>query len=464
MSASHGEPGHLPAGVKRRDFLRSAAAVGAGLVAAPTILGAEKAGPAPINVAVIGLGTQGRELVEQARKIPSVNFTAVCDIWSYSKRYASRRLKAYGYSINVYDDYCDMLQKEKDLQAVIVATPDWMHAEHTTACLKAGLHVYCEKEMSNDLAKAREMVVAARETGNLLQIGHQRRSNPRYLHAKHKLLDEAHLLGRITHIYGQWNRSPAACAPKGCPEAYLMDEATLRKYGYANMNQLRDWRFYRKYGGGPIADIGSHQIDIFGWFLDAPPASLVAEGGCDYWKQYEWYDNALAIYRFDTPQGTVRAFYQTLSTTSAVGYFERFMGDQGTLQISESVGKCRVFAEGHLTPKAGESAHPWQTWVEKGYLVEVPKKKEKTKRPTTRAEEMLAVYKSIPPTAFVFNKDVEDSFHLPHLKNFFEAVRGRAELACPAEVGYETAVQVLKVNEAIAGGEKLHFKEEDFTV
>ena len=463
MSASHGEPGHSPAGVKRREFLRSAAAVGAGLVAAPTILGAEKAGPVPINVAVIGTGTQGRELIEQAVKMGGVRFKAVCDIWKFSQKYASGRLQKYGHPVSVYEDYRNMLEKEKDLQAAIVATPDWMHAEHTIACLKAGLHVYCEKEMSNDLGKAREMVLAARETGNLLQIGHQRRSNPRYLHAKQKLLDEAHLLGRITHIYGQWNRSTAACGPKSYPKKYPIDQAMLHKYGYENMDQFRDWRFYRKYGGGPIADLGSHQIDVFGWFLDARPASLVAEGGRDYWKPYEWYDNVLAIYRFDTPQGTVRAFYQTLTTTSAVGYFERFMGDEGTLQISEPAGKCRVFAEGHL-PKRAEGTHAWQPWIEKGYLVEVPRKDEQAKKPKTRAEEMLAVYKSIPPTAFVFNKDVEESLHQPHLGNFFNAIRGKCKLNCPAEVGYETAVQVLKVNEAVAGGEKLHFKEEDFTV
>ena len=465
MSASHAEPRHSPPGVKRRDFLKATAAAGAGLVAAPTILGAEKAGPAPINVALIGAGTQGLDvLFEYARRIPGVHFSAVCDIWKRKQGQAARLLKAYGYAINVYEDYRDMLTDEKGLQAAIIATPDFVHAEQAIACMKAGLHVYCEKEMSNDLAKARQMVLAARETGNLLQIGHQRRSNPRYLHAKQKLLDEAHLLGRITHIYGQWNRSTAAAAPRGFPKKDPIDQATLGKYGYDDMFRFRNWRFFKRYGGGPIADLGSHQIDVFGWFLGAKPACVVAEGGCDYWKQYEWYDNALAIYRFDTPQGTVRAFYQTLTTTSAVGSFERFMGDEGTLQISESAGKCRVFAEGHLTPDPGESAHPWHTWVEKGYLVEVPKKEEKTKRPTTRAEAMLAVYKSIPPTAFVFNKDVEKSLHQPHLENFFDAVRGEGKLNCPAEVGYETAVQVLKVNEAIAGDKKLHFKEEDFKV
>ncbi|MCH8136742.1 MAG: Gfo/Idh/MocA family oxidoreductase, partial [Proteobacteria bacterium] len=85
------------------------------------------------------------------------------------------------------------MANETDLDAAIIAVPDFMHHELTNACLKAGLHVYCEKEMSNDLEKARSMVVTARETGKLLQIGHQRRSNPRYIFARKKLLNDAKL-------------------------------------------------------------------------------------------------------------------------------------------------------------------------------------------------------------------------------------------------------------------------------
>ena len=112
-----------------------------------------------------------------------------------------------------------MLAKEKGLDAVIIATPDFWHAEQTVNCLKAGLHVYCEKEMSNTLEGAKKMVAAAKETGKLLQIGHQRRSNPMYIYCHDKLLKEAKLLNRITTINGQWNR---ACADSdlGTPKKY----------------------------------------------------------------------------------------------------------------------------------------------------------------------------------------------------------------------------------------------------
>ncbi|RPJ77898.1 MAG: gfo/Idh/MocA family oxidoreductase, partial [Acidobacteria bacterium] len=147
-----------------------------------------------INVALIGAGAQGQVLMDSVIKISKdspVHLRAVCDIWEPHRTRVSRTLNAYkslGHQGNAYVDYREMLDKEKEIDAVVIATPDFWHAQHTIDCLKAGKHVYCEKEMSNTLEGARSMVAAARETGKLLQIGHQRRSNPRYLHCYEKLL------------------------------------------------------------------------------------------------------------------------------------------------------------------------------------------------------------------------------------------------------------------------------------
>ncbi len=193
--------------VTRRQFVQSAAASAAGLMLADSTRGQETAAASAedLRLAIIGPGSQGRNLVNNCLKIPGVRFAAVCDIWPYHQKYCANLLKKYDQEVAVYADYQEMLAKEKDLDAVIVATPDWVHAEQTVACLKAGLHVYCEKEMSNTIEGARQMVQAARETGKLLQVGHQRRSNPRYWHAI-KLIEKDKVLGRITHFYGQWNR------------------------------------------------------------------------------------------------------------------------------------------------------------------------------------------------------------------------------------------------------------------
>jgi predicted dehydrogenase len=286
------------------------------------------------------------------------------------------------------------------------------------------------------------------------------------LFAKNRVIDETKILGCITHAYGQWNRSIDTTLPRGAPKGYPIEDATLKKYGYDTMDRFRNWRWYKKYGSGPIADLGSHQIDIFGWFLNARPMNLTARGGLDYYKDkgYECYDNVLAIYEFTTSWGLVRAFYQVLSTTSARGYFETFMGTEGTLQISERASLCRVYAEGYLTPGEGEE-HPWDKWAAKGYLIREPKTAEEKPKPKTDADAILAMYvPSRPPVTYLFKIEVEEMLHKAHLENFFAAVRGEAKLNCPGEVGYETCVQVLRANDAVPAGKTLEFKEADFKV
>jgi len=201
--------------LSRRDFLRSSASAGLGVaLAGRTLAGASLSQKkenavkdGDLNIAFIGVGAQGRVLIESCLRLQGIRITALCDIWDYSQRYGSRYLKKYGHIVNVYEDYRELLAKEKALDAVIIASPDWMHAEHANACMEAGLHVYCEKEMSNSLAKAKTMVKTAKRTGKLLQVGHQRRSNPRYIHAIDRLLGEKKLLGRVSQAYAQWNRA-----------------------------------------------------------------------------------------------------------------------------------------------------------------------------------------------------------------------------------------------------------------
>jgi predicted dehydrogenase len=344
-----------------------------------------------------------------------------------------------------------MLDKEQELDAVVIATPDFWHAEHATACLEAGLHVYCEKEMSNTLDGAGKMVRAARRTGKLLQIGHQRRSNPRYIHCFEKLIRETGMLGRIVTVGGQWNRSVQP--DLGWPKKAEIDASTLRRYGYQSMRQFRNWRWYRGMGGGPIVDLGSHQIDIYNWFLEARPRSVTASGGTDYYDKgtHEWFDTVMAVYEFATRQGTVRAFYQTQTTNSCLGYFENFMGDQGTLVISEAAGRGSVYRESF--------APAWDGWVRKGYLT-APKVVEAP----PDADAVLDVRETISPDEHGIPVRFNDPYHKPHLENFFNSIRGFEKLNCPPETGFETAVTVLKVNEAVEAGRRLVFDPNEFMV
>ena len=437
--------------------MHSAAAVGAGLVKSPRLLGQTGGKEVDdINVALLGAGEQGRVLMNACLKIPGIRFKAVCDIWTaYNQKRASGLLNRYRHDNNTYVDYRQMLDKEKDLDAVIIATPDFWHAKHTVACLKAGMHVYCEKEMSNTLEGARKMVQAARQTGKLLQIGHQRRSNPRYIYCYDKLIKEAKLLNCITTVNGQWNRSKAACEDLGWGgQKYAIDQETLDKYGFRSMHQFKNWRWYKRLGGGPIVDLGSHQIDVYSWFLGANPKSVIASGGTDYWKGHEWYDSVMAVYEYETKDGTVRAFYQTITTNSSQGYFETFMGDEATLVISEyPLSRCNVYREDWVLEQK------WDKWVKKGYL----KKTEGLDQPEKK-DAVGDVEPSPKPAKYDILVKMDKPYNQPHLENFFDAIRGKAKLNCPAEIAYETAVAVLKVNEAVEAARKLNFKPEEFKV
>jgi len=441
----------------RREFLKTTAAAAAVL---PTfnILSQEANTIGPkddqVNVAVVGYGAEGEILTDAAMKIPGVRFHAVCDIWEYRRKMARGRLKSLGHEVNVYEDFREMLEKEdKNIDCVIVATPDWMHAEVTNACLRAGKHVYCEKEMSNQLEKAKTMVLAQRETGKILQIGHQRRSNPRYMHAINRVIRESKMLGRVTHAYGQWNRAVAPFL--SVRDRLNIPTATLQKYGYENMEQFLNWRWFAKYGGGPMVDLGSHQIDLFFWAWDCAPISVTAVGGNDYFNR-QMNDNVMAIYEFKTHEGVInRAYYQVLTTSSRGGFYEQFMGENGSLTISE------IAARGNAAQREVRAGVPtWDTFAKQGLVLQT--KSAVKAAVTTNAA--IDVRVTAEADGWPLPVDLLKPAHMPHLENFFAAVRHGEKLNCPVDLAYESAVAVLAANRSVAERKTIYFKPEEFKV
>ncbi len=441
----------------RRDFLKTTAAAAA-VLPAFNILSQESGTIGPkddqINVAVVGYGAEGEILTDAAMKIPGVRFTAVCDIWEYRRKMAKGRLKSLGHEVNVYEDYREMLTAEdKKIDCVVVATPDWMHAEVTNACMRAGKHVYCEKEMSNQLEKAKTMVLAQRETGKILQIGHQRRSNPRYMHAINRVIRESKMLGRVTHAYGQWNRAVAPFL--SVRDRLNIPTATLQKYGYENMEQFLNWRWFSKYGGGPMVDLGSHQIDLFFWAWDCAPISVTAVGGNDYFNR-QMNDNVMAIYEFKTHEGVInRAYYQVLTTSSRGGFYEQFMGENGSLTISE------IAARGNAAQREVRAGVPtWDTFAKMGLVLQ-SKSAVKASVTTNAAVDVRVTAEA---DAWPLPVDLLKPAHMPHLENFFAAVRHGEKLNCPVDLAYESAVAVLAANRSVAERKTIYFKPEEFKV
>jgi len=438
--------------LNRREFLSATAVAGAAMLleACKSDTAEQKAAVGKsslnnINIALIGYGEEGKVLLESLLNIPGVKVVALCDIWEYHRGEGQRYLQKLGNEVRAYENYEDLLSKEKDLQAVVIATPDFCHAPMTNTCLKAGLHVYCEKMMSNTIDGARSMVKTMRDTGKLLQIGHQRRSNPRYLFTLNRLLHEAQFCGRITAIQGQWNR--AVKEDFGWPKKYEIPQPMLAKYGFKDMHQFRNWRWFKGLGGGPLSDLGAHQIDIFNWWMGRTPKSVMASGGLDYYKNHDWYDNAMVIYEFPVDQAVARAFYQVQTTTSAGGgYFEQFMGDDGTIRMSEDPAICAIYREARAT------AVSWDDLTQKGYVKAKPLAAD-TAKVDVRETAALAEYE-IP---VFFNKPP----HQPHLENFFNAVRGTAKLNCPADEAFSSEYVIHKANEAVAAEKKINISDEE---
>lgn len=436
----------------RREFLGTTAVAGAGLIltscspdSSPKTV-PTKSALSNLNIALIGCGAQGQVLLESLLLIEGIKLVAIVDIWDYNRTNNVRRLKAQGVEVKDYENYEDLLAHEKDLQAVIVATPDFWHAPITNACLKAGLHVYCEKMMSNTIAGARSMVQTMRETGKLLQIGHQRRSNPRYMFALKKLVQDAKICGRLTAANSQWNR--AVTEDLGWPKKAVMTPEKLAKYGFKDMHQFRNWRWFKGLGGGPLSDLGAHQIDIFNWWFGMPPASVMASGGMDYYKNHDWYDNAMVVYEYPLPTGTARAFYQVQTTTSAGGgYFEMFMGDEGTITMSENPGITKIYRE--------DRAPSWDELIAKNYL-------RTTANPaaTTDADK-VDVRETAPLLQYKIPVTFAKKIHQPHLENFFNAIRGKAELNSPADEAFASEYVIHKANEAIVARRTLEISPEE---
>lgn len=436
----------------RREFLGATAAASAGLLLTScspdtgSKTAAAKSSLSKLNVALIGCGAEGQVLLESLLLIEGIHLVALVDIWDYNLNSNVRRLKALGTEVKGYENFEDLLAHEKDLQAVVVATPDFWHAPITNACLKAGLHVYCEKMMSNTIEGARSMVQTMRDTGKLLQIGHQRRSNPRYMFALSRLIHGAKICGRLTAANAQWNR--AVAEDLGWPKHSEMKPEKLAKYGYKDMRQFRNWRWFKGMGEGPLGDLGAHQIDIFNWWFGGPAISVMAGGGVDYYTTHEWYDNAMVIYEYKLPTGIVRAFYQVQTTTSAGGgYYEMFMGDDGTIKMSEDPRITKIYRE--------DRAPSWDDLVAKHYLRTVP-------TPAASADaDKVDVRETAPPLQFEMPVVFNEKIHQPHLENFFNAIRGTAKLNCPADEAFTSEYVIHKAIEAIPARRTIEITPEE---
>jgi predicted dehydrogenase len=438
--------------VTRRGFLKEVAAAAAAfslgmnetlLAQAGSKPGApEPTKPLPVTVAVIGTGNEGRDaLMANARRIPGVNIVAVADI---NPQNLDKGVKMTKGTARGYEDYRKMLEQEKEVQAVLIATPLNTHSPMTVDCLNAGKHVLCEKTMAYSVEDGKKMIQAAKRNKRWLQIGHQRRYNPVYYHA-YDLIQKG-TIGRITHVRSQWNRNGnwKRAVPKNPPQI------ALKKWGYKDVEHLVNWRLYKDHSQGLMAELGSHQLDAVNWMLGATPTAVMGMGGIDYWKDgREVYDNVNVIYEY--PNG-VKVFYQSLTTNSYDDYYEMFMGEKGTL-ILQGESKGFVFPE----PNRAEE------WMK---LSQSKMKGGQTGREGVMLDASATVRSDKPKVAGqdIDIAKVRKSPYQLELEAFFRCVLENQKPFCDGETALAAAATILLANEAMDKGTKLVFSKGMMTV
>ena len=358
-SKPHSEPVTEPS---RRRFMGTALTASAGaaalqtacvstsrVAAAPSLLGANER----IRIACIGCGGRGQGShmadLERLAKKQNLEIVTVCDVWKPNLDKAAERVqKNFGKRPKTTQRYMDVME-DTSIDAVTIATPDHAHSPILAAAARAGKHGFCEKPMADILESAKDVLHACEESGIVVQIGTQRRSDPHFRGAA--TLIKSGVLGTVTEIETawhdhnpRWNRGFGDVHQDDVDwEQYLMH---LPKREF-DPRRYRCWHLYKDYTSGTPGLLGSHLMDVGAWYMEDPVPSLcVAQGGTYIWKQREHADTCECFYEY--PKGFMMTYSTRLGNSRRYGAEVIFYGSRGTFDttswtvVPEGGGNDRV--------------------------------------------------------------------------------------------------------------------------
>lgn len=317
--------------MKRREFVIKSSLASAALAtssfATARVLGSKNPNEI-LNIGVIGTGDRGQGMIPNINKIDNFNVIGCCDVLPFRLEKGLKKVegKAKG-----YQDYRKLLEN-KDIDAILVSTPFNTHSKIAIDALDAGKHVYCEKTMAKGYEGIQELLKKANTSKTIFQTGHQYHSSRLYTHVVDLIKDGK--VGKIIAFECQWNRHGDWRRQVPKPE----------------LERIINWRMYREFSGGLVAELCSHQIDFANWVLGEVPNRVMGIGGVDYWKDgRETYDNIHLIY--DYPSG-VKAKFTCLTSNAKDGYRIKVIGDKGT--ISLGYAEAWFYPEGKYNRKLGD--------------------------------------------------------------------------------------------------------------
>jgi len=324
--------------MNRRQFLQASGA----LLTATSAYAREFADLKP-RVGLIGCGWYGKcDLLRLIQTAP-VNVVSLCDVDQRMLKEAAEIVSTRQKSKKIpriYSDYRRMLG-EKDLDIVLIATPDHWHALQMIAAAESGADVYVQKPISVDVSEGQAMVAAARQYKRVVQVGTQRRSTPHLVEARNRIIREGKL-GKVAlaEVYCYFHMRTEQSVPDSVPPNFLDYEmwtgpAPMRPYN--SLVHPRGWRAFMEYGNGIVGDMCIHMLDMVRWMLDLKwPKQVTSIGGILIDKQSKANITDTQIATFDFDSLKVVWQHRTWGEANDLEYpwGATLYGDKGTLKLS----------------------------------------------------------------------------------------------------------------------------------
>jgi predicted dehydrogenase len=309
------------------------------------------------RVGLIGCGWYGKVDLLRLIQVAPVNVVSLCDVdrnmlAEAAEIVASRQVSKQ--KPRTYTDYRAML-KEKDLDIVLIATPDHWHALPMIEAVKAGAHVYVQKPISVDIIEGEAMVAAARKYHRVVQVGTQRRSTPHLVEALNRVIKPG-LLGNVAlaEVYCYYHMRARENPPDMEPPSYLDYEmwtgpAPMRPYN--TLVHPRRWRAFMEYGNGIVGDMCIHMLDMVRWMLDLGwPREVSSSGGILVDKQSKANISDTQLAQFDF--GSVKMVWQHRSwghpNDPKFPWGATLYGDKGTLKLSVNAYEFTPMGKGEV--------------------------------------------------------------------------------------------------------------------
>jgi predicted dehydrogenase len=406
--------------VNRRDFLQAGAA-GLALTTAH-VAGAADARPA--RVGLIGCGWYGKIDLFRLLQVAPVEVVSLCDVDSRMLDEAAGMVAARQRSRQrprTYRDYREML-RQRNLDFVLIGTPDHWHALQTIAALQAGCDVWVQKPISVDIEEGKAMVAAARRHRKVVQVGTQRRSTPHIVEARDRVV-RGGLLGHVAHVevYCYYHMRATGNPPDERPPANLDYElwtgpAPMRPYN--RLVHPRSWRAFMEYGNGIVGDMCIHMLDMVRWMLGLGwPRRVSSAGGIlvDRASKANITDTQSAT--FDYGDKTVVWQHRTWGEPADPDYpwGATIYGDRGTLKVS-------VYRYDFIPSGRGQRIHRDVAYEFDRY-------------PADRTERDLETH--VAPAV------------RRHMQNFLEAIRTRGRPVADIEEGHISTASCILANLAL---------------